>query len=352
MRDVNDGARAAGEVQVPPMFPQVLMHSMFSARNRIRAATIRKLACACQNSYPSELDRQGEHTPMANRLLGIFLCLILSACSTPPKMPNTDEQTVRQGSGQVEKLCTEKPPPGYTSGMEARLKAELPLAGTTEAQAEGVLRNYFDQHPRGTDRGADLDNYLFHICQMANNGGWSAGETERFIKLFMDDGTTSNSGEIADLITGGGSYAYIVPVVLNQTSGSLLLTLIHKGKYPLYDLSVRIVDLAKFEKLGKQSYSWSDMQRDEVQLPIGNVAPDSASTLKNLQMGGESLRWNLFFSARNGFFTELLRVQRVGNEWKTALKVTRRTLPSSEQQTLFEKNDPDYPLSKDGQVEW
>src|SRR3989442_9838067 len=109
---------------------------------------------------------------MANKLLGIFLCLILSGCSTSPKAPSTDEHTVRQGSGQVEKLCTEKPPPGYTSGMEARLKADLPLAGTTEAQAEGVLKNYFDQNPRrATDRGEDLEQYLFHICQKSNNGG-------------------------------------------------------------------------------------------------------------------------------------------------------------------------------------
>ena len=72
---------------------------------------------------------------MANKLLGIFLCLILSACSASPKAPTTDERAVRQGSGKAEKLYTENPPPGYTSGMEPRLQAELPLAGTTEAQA-------------------------------------------------------------------------------------------------------------------------------------------------------------------------------------------------------------------------
>ena len=72
---------------------------------------------------------------MANKLFGILLCLILSACSAPPKAPTADERTIRQGSGEVEKLHTENPPPGYTKGTEARLKAELPLEGTTEAQA-------------------------------------------------------------------------------------------------------------------------------------------------------------------------------------------------------------------------
>ena len=77
---------------------------------------------------------KGEQVSLTNKLLGIVLCLILSACSTPPKAPPTDERTVRQGSGEVEKLHAENPPPGYTRGTEARLKAEPPLAGTTETQ--------------------------------------------------------------------------------------------------------------------------------------------------------------------------------------------------------------------------
>jgi len=72
---------------------------------------------------------------IANTLLGIVLFLMLSACSTAPKAPTTDERTVPQGSGEVEKLHTENQPPGDTSEMEARLQAEPPLAGTTEAQA-------------------------------------------------------------------------------------------------------------------------------------------------------------------------------------------------------------------------
>jgi hypothetical protein len=72
---------------------------------------------------------------MANKLLGVFLCLILSACSAPPKASTTAERTARQGSGEVGKPYAENPPPGYISGMDARLQTKLPLAGTTEAQA-------------------------------------------------------------------------------------------------------------------------------------------------------------------------------------------------------------------------
>jgi hypothetical protein len=54
---------------------------------------------------------------MAKKLLGIFLCVILSACSTPSKAPITDERVTRQGSGEVEKLHTDNPPPEIAEGQ-------------------------------------------------------------------------------------------------------------------------------------------------------------------------------------------------------------------------------------------
>ncbi|HEY6289833.1 MAG TPA: hypothetical protein VIW48_10325 [Nitrospiraceae bacterium] len=217
---------------------------------------------------------------MANTLLGISLCLILSACSTPPTAPTTDER------------------------------------------------------------------------------GGSAGETERVNTLFMDAWTTSKRGEtteinkpIASSVTEGASFAYIVPTFFDPTHNSPMLTLVHQGAYPLYDLTARILDMATFDNMVRQNNSYSDKLREEVQLSISNIAPNQANMLKTVQLGNDPLKWNLFFSARNGFFTEFLRVQRVGNEWKTALKVIR-TPSSGKEQTLLEKIDSGYPRSEDGQVEW
>lgn len=46
----------------------------------------------------------------ANNVLGMCLCLILSACSTPYKAPTTDAPAVRQGGREAETLHTENPP--------------------------------------------------------------------------------------------------------------------------------------------------------------------------------------------------------------------------------------------------
>ena len=154
--------------------------------------------------------------------------------------------------------------------------------------------------------------------------------------------------QIASSITGGDSFAYIVPMFLDN---SIVLSVIHQGKHPLYDLDVRIVDLFRFEKMVKQNYSWSDMQRDEIHIRIGNIAPGQANMLQPIQVHAEPIRWNIFFSARNGFFDELLRVRRVGNEWKTAVRVSNNPTPG-ERKTLFEKVDQGYPVGDDGQVMW
>jgi hypothetical protein len=49
----------------------------------------------------------------SNKLLGIFLFLIFSACSAPPKAPTTDERVVRYDSGAVEG------PPGIIKSQTA-----------------------------------------------------------------------------------------------------------------------------------------------------------------------------------------------------------------------------------------
>ena len=62
---------------------------------------------------------------MANKLLGIFLLLILSACSAPPKVPTADEQTVRQDRGEVETSAKTTELQTATSSLESRCTKQL-----------------------------------------------------------------------------------------------------------------------------------------------------------------------------------------------------------------------------------
>ena len=95
-----------------------------------------EVACACRNSYPSEPDLRDEHVSMANKLLGIVLFLILSACSAPPKAPTTDERTVHQESGVAEK------PAGTTKAQPAATPSETRC--TTQLKQGYALRERID----------------------------------------------------------------------------------------------------------------------------------------------------------------------------------------------------------------
>lgn len=179
---------------------------------------------------------------------------------------------------------------------------------------------------------------------------WAAQQqatSERELRQKSDEIAELNK-QIALSITGGDSFAYLIPIRLGVSTSSLAI--IHRGEYPLYDLTLRVVDLEKWKARDRQKpISFFDMQRDEIRLDIGNVAANQARVVGPMQIDSDSLRWNIFFSARNGFYTQLLRLKRINGELKTALKVTRN-LPSGEAETL--QIDPAYPLGNDGKVEW
>jgi hypothetical protein len=116
-----------------PPAPACLMLSVLNIRGRLLP---QRFACACRTRYPAQADRQGEHVTMANKLLGIFLCLIFSACSTLPEAPTTEERAVRQDSGDIEK-------PGGTT--EAKKPATPPAPRCTKQLDHGyTLRERID----------------------------------------------------------------------------------------------------------------------------------------------------------------------------------------------------------------
>jgi len=78
---------------------------------------------------------------MMNKLLGIVLCLLISACSASPKIPTTEGPTVRQGTGDVGNNGA-RPPAGTT---ETQAAATRPGARCTTQLKQGyALRERID----------------------------------------------------------------------------------------------------------------------------------------------------------------------------------------------------------------
>jgi hypothetical protein len=115
-------------------------------------------------------------------------------------------------------------------------------------------------------------------------------------------------------------------------------------RYPLYDLSVRICDLDKFDEVGDQ-YTFEALDYIYEDIDIGNLI--GARLIKTWSLDPNKInRYNIFFSARNGFFTQQLRYQVVNDKWVKANKVTK------DEKTLLEEIDKEYPRNEKGEVEW
>ena len=152
-------------------------------------------------------------------------------------------------------------------------------------------------------------------------------------------------------ITGGDSACYIDGNTEND-SFIKLNAAIHIGHHTLYDVNARIVNVLLFTKLGNV-ISYADIAKTETNIRLGNLIPGHANMIAlNIPLGRDHNKYelNIFFSARNGSFTQLLRFRKVENKWLCATRVERES--AGDVVTIFEKIDENYPLSTDGEVEW
>jgi hypothetical protein len=165
------------------------------------------------------------------------------------------------------------------------------------------------------------------------------------------------SEELAELskttlaaVTGGDSFCYIAVSQPSPGTSRALAMVIHTGEHPLYDVSARLVDLDKFDGLkGQGTYTYEALNSTQTLIQLGTLIPKHAGELGRWDLNAFPLRgMNIFFTARNGGFTECLRVRRVGDSWAQAILVTREGGGT----TLFEQVDAAFPREPDGKVDW
>jgi hypothetical protein len=155
--------------------------------------------------------------------------------------------------------------------------------------------------------------------------------------------------ESANAITGGDSFAWAAfqifgadgsAVNANSMPDDLLLVpiIINQGKYPLYDVAVQFADVASGQPL--------DIPSATRVYPVGNIAPGGMRTRIQMPHHGKDLSFNIFFSARNGMWTQFLRMRWVGDGWARASKVVRGT------EELHREVSANYPRRENGSVDW
>jgi hypothetical protein len=145
-------------------------------------------------------------------------------------------------------------------------------------------------------------------------------------------------------LTGAHSICYLGPV--NIITGQTFLAFIHKGEFPLYGVSARVTVLGR-------NGNWIPGNPGEVQIPVGDIIKGHASVI-NIQNGlvtkpSDYFNSNIFFTARNGDWTELLREQKVGGQQYVALRVIGSF--GKRPETICEIIDPKFPRNANGDID-
>jgi hypothetical protein len=133
---------------------------------------------------------------------------------------------------------------------------------------------------------------------------------------------TVQSAEIAKEaiknVTGADSFCYFQPTFISESS--IGVGLVSAGKYPLYEVSIRITD-AKYTRMTKDVGS-----SDLLSTKIGDISPPgsfrSLPSSVGFKIPGDRQELNIFFSGKNGWWTQLWRLQRINGQWESASIVT------------------------------
>jgi hypothetical protein len=144
----------------------------------------------------------------------------------------------------------------------------------------------------------------------------------------------SEIAEMKAVQMGGDSYCYLFPPRLSRVSDSFELMLLCEGKYPAYDVTVRIEDVPRLVGGIRKRYAdgklpYNAQSKDEEVIRdatksflIGNVGPKQAVRFGTLPLSGATEEhYNVYIMARNGQVFEQVFLRRVSRDWKLAYRV-------------------------------
>jgi hypothetical protein len=143
-------------------------------------------------------------------------------------------------------------------------------------------------------------------------------------------------------LTGAESFCY-----LGFAPGQSYLTFVHVGKFPLYGVSARIVEEDQNGQIRRDNLLG-------VTVPVGDMIKGHAN-LQTLPSGlGSSPDYfnaNIFFTARNGDWMQLLRERSVNGKLVLAMRVVGRFTSLQKEKSLCETIDPNFPRKSNGDID-
>jgi hypothetical protein len=156
------------------------------------------------------------------------------------------------------------------------------------------------------------------------------------------------SKQTIDTITGGDSFCYMV-----IRDRQPFVTVVHQGKYPLYGVSARVVDVNKVRTAKPEALEATVIG---IKIPVGNLGSNSAQMIKPFTFTFSDTGqqdFNIFFSNDRGtFWNQFLRARLIDGEWVFATKVAKDSVHDPKQPVLYERIDKKFPRNAHGKIDW
>lgn len=121
--------------------------------------------------------------------------------------------------------------------------------------------------------------------------------------------------ELIDHNTGGNSFCYLEPIFNFLSPGNNLWSCTHRGEYHLNDISIRICDL--------KNKDGNPIKLIGEYLSINYLFKGRSTTLSSSSPVESEGKYNIFFSSRNGSWTQEIRWKTVPGKFHVANRVVR-----------------------------
>ena len=231
------------------------------------------------------------------------------------------------------------------------------FAGITLTLIAEVIRYAGSKKENTTIEYVGLSVLISGLLISGAGGYWAAKEQSHFEQRILGS------------VTGGDSYSYIMPLV-DQSSGWTTFMLMHDGDYPVYDISVTILDLTKMETLPfdkvfpkgdmiKEDWEALMMKRDLLgeflrlrekatfRLELSILTPGTAHQFARFQLPKENdeQRYLVSIFSRGGKFNQTLIHRRINGQWRNSMRISRDSGSDNKSIVLQEIIHPEIPIN-------
>ncbi|MGZ5127185.1 MAG: hypothetical protein ACXWC1_30800 [Burkholderiales bacterium] len=189
-----------------------------------------------------------------------------------------------------------------------------------------------------------------------------AEKSDEIARLNQEISTLTKESQA--MITGGDAFCLIDPFFMH--SNELYLAPTNPGKYPLYDLSIKVTDGVEFALFMREHHrhgadkpiNGEELERRAVRkIPVGNLSPgiirmgDPAFSYPTGSMVQERA-FTIESVARNGAVTQVIRLRKLKDGgWAIAYRVYRLE-GEGPPKIIKERIDDNFPKNEKGEVDW